>query len=138
MTNEQAKQEAVKMAYGEWFEKAHPDENGWIRNFTGTNAEVLNLACFNDHLFEMRSQNFKTFFRLKTLKGIEDNNGWVKIEADLSNFPSQTGIYTFLLKPHKGRQPAPITRLFEVGISSKVIMSKHFSHWRNQDDLPLY
>ena len=75
-----AKQEAIKKAYGEYWEnvKDYVDNDGWIDNsipkFTFGQLKNLDLEYKND-----------VFFRPKSLQGIENNNGWIKIEneADL-------------------------------------------------------
>ena len=90
MNNLEAKQEAIKKAYSEYWEnvKDYVDENGWIDNsipkFTFGQLKNLDLEYKNDVLF-----------RPKSLQGIENNNGWVKIEseADLPN-NEKVWIYT--------------------------------------------
>lgn len=80
-----AKQEAIKKAYGEFWEtvKDHVDENGWIN--------CKDIDYFKDCGF-MRDQvhyidngrewdNFKIiFWRIPSLQGIENNNGWIRID----------------------------------------------------------
>ena len=90
MTNLEAKQEAIKNAYGECWEKVkdYVDNDGWINNsipkFTFGQLKNLDLEYKND-----------VFFRPKSLQGIENNNGWIKIEseADLPN-NEKVWIYT--------------------------------------------
>ena len=90
MNNLEAKQEAIKNAYSEYWEnvKDYVDENGWIDNsipkFTFGQLKNLDLEYKND-----------VFFRPKSLQGIENNNGWIKIEseADLPN-NEKVWIYT--------------------------------------------
>ena len=90
MNNLEAKQEAIKNAYGEYWEnvKDYVDNDGWIDNsipkFTFGQLKNLDLEYKND-----------VFFRPKSLQGIENNNGWVKIEseADLPN-NEKVWIYT--------------------------------------------
>ena len=77
MTNLEAKQEAIKNAYGEFLEKVkdYVDNDGWIDNsipkFTFGQLKNLDLEYKND-----------VFFRPKSLQGIENNNGWIKIESE--------------------------------------------------------
>ena len=67
-----AKQEAIKNAYGEYWEnvKDYVDNDGWINNsipkFTFEQLKNLDLEYKND-----------VFFRHKSLQGIENNNGWI-------------------------------------------------------------
>lgn len=77
MTNLEAKQEAIKKAYGEYWEnvKDYVDNDGWINNsipkFTFGQLKNLDLEYKND-----------VFFRPKSLQGIENNTGWIKIESE--------------------------------------------------------
>ena len=77
MTNLEAKQEAIKNAYWEYWEnvKDYVDNDGWINNsipkFTFGQLKNLDLEYKND-----------IFFRPKSLKGIENNTGWIKIESE--------------------------------------------------------
>ena len=73
MTNLEAKQEAIKKAYGENY--IHADINGWIR-FGMYVPTDLGIENYDD---------IDGFWRCKSLQGIENNNGWIKIqsEADL-------------------------------------------------------
>ena len=87
MTNLEAKQEAIKNVYGECWEKVkdYVDENGWIDNsipkFTFGQLKNLDLEYKND-----------VFFRPKSLQGIENNNGWIKIESE-KDLPKESGLY---------------------------------------------
>ena len=77
MNNLEAKQEAIKNAYVEYWEnvKDYVDNDGWIDNsipkFTFGQLKNLDLEYKND-----------VFFRPKSLQGIENNNGWIKIESE--------------------------------------------------------
>ena len=90
MNNLEAKQEAIKKAYSEYWEKVKDcvDNDGYIDNsipkFRFGQLKNLDLEYKND-----------VFFRPKSLQGIENNNGWVKIEseADLPN-NEKVWIYT--------------------------------------------
>ena len=78
MTNLEAKQEAIKKAYGENF--THTDKNGWIRYLTYRPSD-LGIEYY-DYM--------DGFWRCKSLKGIENNNGWVKIESE-KDLPKKDG-----------------------------------------------
>ncbi len=87
-TNEEAKQEAIKAAYGKHYEvlKGYIDKDGW-----------LNTSHINEYeLFEVDSYHFlgdhSNDIRLNELKGINDNNGWIRIEPDGSNLPTDNSI----------------------------------------------
>ena len=70
MTNLEAKQEAIKNAYGEHFFPT--DKNGWIRHL---------MYCPSDLGIENYDE-MDGFWRCKSLQGIENNNGWIKIESE--------------------------------------------------------
>ena len=87
MNNLEAKQEAIKNAYGEYWEKVKDDvdNDGYIDNsipkFRFGQLKNLDLEYKNDVLF-----------RPKSLQGIENNNGWVKIESE-KDLPKVSGLY---------------------------------------------
>ena len=76
MTNLEAKQEAIKKAYGKYWEILYEyvDKNGWCYGFFKTKT-----------YFQTEFTSDK--WRPKSLSGIELNNGWIRIEseADLPN-----------------------------------------------------
>ena len=87
MTNLEAKQEAIKKAYGECWEKVkdYVDNDGYIDNsipkFTFGQVKNLDLEYKNDVLF-----------RPKSLQGIENNNGWVKFESE-ADLPKNKNVW---------------------------------------------
>ena len=70
------KQEKIKEAYGEYFEKLRNeiDNDGFVNTYNFT-------FSFN---FEYEEKGFGVTHRIrpKSLAGIEHNNGWVKIESE--------------------------------------------------------
>ena len=86
-----AKQEAIKNAYGEYWEnvKDYVDNDGWINNsipkFTFGQLKNLDLEYKND-----------VFFRPKSLQGIENNTGWIKIESE-DDLPKEGMHHSILL-----------------------------------------
>ena len=87
MNNLEAKQEAIKNAYVEYWEnvKDYVDNDGWIDNsipkFTFGQLKNLDLEYKND-----------VFFRPKSLQGIENNKGWIRIESK-DDLPKEEGNY---------------------------------------------
>ena len=72
MTNLEAKQEAIKKAYGEYF--IHADINGWIK---------YGMYCPSNFGIEDYDEiDTIGIWRCKSLKGIENNNGWIRIESE--------------------------------------------------------
>lgn len=74
---ETSKQKAIIEAYGEYWEqvKDFVDENGWCRN--------RKIAGFYNSLREIQNHpNVNYWFRPLSLQGIENNNGWIKVESE--------------------------------------------------------
>ena len=80
MTNLEAKQEAIKKAYGENY--IHADINGWIR-FGMYVPTDLGIENYDD---------MDGFWRCKSLSGIENNKGWIRIESK-DDLPKEEGNY---------------------------------------------
>ena len=80
MKNLEAKQEAIKKAYGENY--IHADINGWIR-FGMYVPTDLGIENYDD---------IDGFWRCKSLQGIENNKGWIRIESK-DDLPKEEGNY---------------------------------------------
>lgn len=82
-----AKQEAIKKAYGEYFIRA--DINGWIK---------FGMHCPSDLDIEDYDEIVDTIglWRCKSLQGIENNNGWIKIESE-EDLPKEGMHHSILL-----------------------------------------
>ena len=77
-----AKQQAIINAYGEYFERCNPDENGWTKYMYDENG--LTLSGF-EPLGEYQTKNHFIGvyeWRPEQLSGIENNNGWIRIESE--------------------------------------------------------
>jgi len=75
------KQEVIKQAYGEYWEqvKYYVDDNGWVdTKYLSLDETNINYQQSKDRL------NFKVRFchRPSSLKRIENNAGWHKIESE--------------------------------------------------------
>ena len=82
MTNLEAKQEAIKKAYGEHF--IYADINGWIK---------YGIYCPSNLGIEDYDEiDTIGIWRCKSLQGIENNNGWIKIESE-KDLPKVSGLY---------------------------------------------
>ena len=90
MTNLEAKQEAIKKAYGEYWEKLEYfiNKDGWAYNY----FEEIGIEIFGSEA------DFKNsiFWRPKSLQGIENNNGWIKIESE-ADLPKEGMHHSILL-----------------------------------------
>lgn len=75
------KQEVIKKAYGDFWQqcKDFVDENGWIETWKCIKA--IGVVPKYGWQTKTRQNPKDNLHRPKSLKGIEDNNGWVKIES---------------------------------------------------------
>ena len=81
MKNNEAKQKAIQEAYGEYWGKVkdYVNDNGFVW------YEILSkLFRLNDLTKEWDYETIGTnnYYRPQSLQGIEDNNGWIKIESE--------------------------------------------------------
>lgn len=119
------KLEIVKKEYGEYYEKCSPNENGWIDYDT--------WFKYIGHKIDYDYLNNQMLMRSKSLKGIENNNGWIKIETE-NDLPQKFGEYKFI---HKDR-------IVQMGFNPKIEDLKNcvtaYSHWKSieKDVFPLY
>ena len=83
MTNLEAKQEAIKKAYGEYWEnvKDYVDNRGF--------ANLDNTFTYEDMGLELQDNGN---WRPKSLQGIENNKGWIRIESK-DDLPKEEGNY---------------------------------------------
>ena len=101
------KEEKIQDAYGEYWEevKDYVNENGFIdyglkgwNEATGTsNMSVSDMHRICRGYENMQSVNEKGYpwkqtCRPKSLQGIEDNNGWIKIESE-DDLPKEGNIF---------------------------------------------
>lgn len=81
MTTQQRKEEAIKKAYGELYEshKDRIDEDGYIC------FQFMPYAFHNDN-FDINNISFDAkSYRPKSLRGIDDNNGWLPVTEEIQN-----------------------------------------------------
>lgn len=126
------KEEAIKEAWGSFYEIGKPDANGWVRMSTATNKEVRDHFLSNEDLYDSKVEelpdSYKTFFRLKTLSGIEDNNGWIKIESE-ADLPTDKSLHYDICRLKEG----------ELFLSDKAIgYSNLMRHWYQGELLTHY
>lgn len=81
------KQKVIEKAYGSNFLTVFPwvDENGKFNLRSRKLIEIDNLMkdfTKNDLIQEVVNGQLEVYIRPKTLEGIEDNNGWIKIDNE--------------------------------------------------------
>ncbi|WP_126654081.1 hypothetical protein [Chryseobacterium aureum] len=73
------KEDKIKDAYGEYYIKDNIDEDGW----SNTVAQgILNAIPCDAKEMLIVYGNPEWWYRPKSLHGIENNNGWIKIESE--------------------------------------------------------
>lgn len=92
MTKEEKIKEAWGLNYDEFSE--YIDSDGWARYPHFQKHEMVQDV----RPIEFRSQG--TDFRPKSLQGIENNNGWIKIESE-DDLPKELYIKTNIIKDNK-------------------------------------
>ena len=118
MTNLEAKKEAIKKAYGEYWEKLEYfiNKDGWAYNY----FEEIGIEIFGSEA------DFKNsiFWRPKSLQGIENNNGWIKIESE-ADLPNDEDAIYWALKNSKAvcielKTPINLKELFSDFLKDKI------------------
>ena len=73
------KEEKIKEAYGEYWAvvKEYVDENGWCKK-----RKKVNFEFIKTNIGIQEHQYHHYYWRPNSLQGIENNNGWVKIESE--------------------------------------------------------
>jgi len=98
MRNAQLKQKAIQKAiqeaYGEHWEtvKDFVNADGWIRD------RDVDLISDTPMQFSTHDNAWYDTRRPLSLKGIESNMGWTRIEPDGSNLPAKSGKYHVVFK----------------------------------------
>lgn len=115
------KQEKIKEVYGNLFEThSHLiDPEGWLNN--GNENDYLTMGETNF----LGDCDFKKdiFFRPKSLQGIEDNNGWIKIESE-KDLPAH-GYYEVILLNSGKQSRAILDNEFYI-----IFQMKRYSHYQ--------
>lgn len=85
------KQEKIIEAYGDYWEilKDYISVNGWIST---KNLYDLKFNPNNFSPLDVDDIEYIANYRPKSLQGIENNNGWIKIESE-SDLPNESYIY---------------------------------------------
>lgn len=127
------KQEKIKEAYGKYYEEMNPwiDEKGWFnknafyqKEFTFLKYEKIDL------LFHHKGD----FMIPTSIKEIENNNGWTKIES-INDLPNIKGEYIIFKYGN-----AYTTTWISDDIYETPEYFKRYSHWRIKDKIlePIY
>ena len=123
-----AKQKAIEVAYGEYWEKVKyfVDENGWFEN--GHQEDRFIFTFGNSTIdFEYKQD---TLLRPKSLSGIETNNNWISInsEDDLPN--KSQDIY------HVSKDKRVFNTVVKYGTLKKWWFENKISHYQKLEKKP--
>lgn len=106
------KEEKIKEAYGEYYDLCKPNEYGWSLS--------KDFKFFN--MFKYHPDYTPSRFRPVELKGIENNNGWIKIESE-SDLPIK-GYYEVISKNSGFPSRASLNK--KKGAKMQLILYSHY------------
>ncbi len=124
------KEQKIKEAYGEYWDivKDYTDENGWC-DFTFTKDTNILIPIEMDFKFPKG--------RPINLKGIANNNGWIKVESE-ADLPKETIFVECISKAFDFKDKrSQCTHHFMLG--DEEYMIRNFSHYRTMPfNPPIY
>ena len=130
------KEDKIKEAYGEYWEsvKLLTDENGFICQSTLFFPETVMMDKMEIQVKPFPPDG-RCYWRPMTLKGIENNNGWIKIENE-KDLPKEKGLKCLFLNKNN---------MHTTYISDDVLYDsdwffRRYTHWKikNEFKYPLY
>jgi hypothetical protein len=125
------KSEKIKESYGDAYEALSPyiDVNGWVR--------AANLKFYSNGNLPFKTETIVMdgwdWYRPLIIQGINDNNGWTKLESE-SDLPKSQAFYNFI------KQNGDMDReFFSPGLFEKQT-TEYYTHWRPISDIrkPIY
>lgn len=134
--NLMTKQEKIKEAYGEFYDKVknNIDDQGWCTMINESN-EFVSPTCLDlgmsreyyDNNIEggYFSDSNTHKWRPKSLHGIENNNGWIKIESE-ADLPKETDHYLVYNKINNGIEVDYIDHDYESHSERWVEFNSHY------------
>lgn len=109
------KQEAIKKAYGIFYEKVSPSNDGWV--------SYDNWFKYIGHEIEYEYQDAVILnVRPISLKGIEYNNGWISLKSE-DDLP-KTEIYCWVIDKEFGTSIGYFDK-----VKNKFFCSKHIEQY---------
>jgi hypothetical protein len=129
-----AKQKVIKNAYGEYWEKVkdYVDENGFINTYsTKISPHSLKYSWVDIEVSKKWIDDKigdTICFRPKSLQGIENNNGWIKIESE-ADLPKEGMHHSILLDSEciNGYRNYDVIVFYEV---NSKFRKKEISHYQ--------
>lgn len=108
-----SKQQAIELAYGEYWEEMKPfvNDNGWFDK----NSFYNNQFSFKYEDLDLLFSHKEDYMIPKSIENIETNNGWISILSE-KDLPSETNNYWVLNK---------------LGISMRGYDMEEHNHWED-------
>jgi len=121
-----SKEEKIKEAYGEYWDdvKNHIDENGWV------NLRIAPEYFLRDKKFDAFDKGKERLLRPISLKGIENNNGWISVLSE-NDLPNENCFIECI----SNRKNPDMMRLFEIGGFKSLRFIHYFDCERDKDYL---
>ena len=125
MTNAESKQAAIRKAWSKFDAKfmEHADQNGWVLDRQVEYEQKVGFQFGNLYTEDLR-------YRPEQLRGIENNNGWVRIDGPY-RLPKSEGKYTVLGKSGKVETWPFVNMQHCIDF-----WLEYFTHWRPVVELP--
>ena len=129
------KEEKIKEVYGLQFQKVQFDicTDGWVHtgHFDVTPKLISAFDNFNgDKQFkkDLRNNDYN-LWRPKSLQGIEDNNGWIKIKSE-DDLPKKLGLKCIFLNIHGNT-----TYISDDVLYDPKWFNQKYTHWRIKQEI---
>ena len=125
MEKKTAKQQAIEKAYQEvglpFIENVIYD-NGWLR------IRPSQYSSFYDNVELLKLNSHTHSIRPKSLKGIETNNGWIRIESE-EDLPKDETLFKGIVKEVTGGKTYQLKDNIYYSKTYKVWMYENTQHW---------
>lgn len=111
------KQEKIQEEWGEDYKSYAPDENGWStvhRWHEQVDFNIFDTDAVGHGIYKIRP---------KSLKGVENNNGWIKIESE-DDLPNEQMFLECICKGN-GQQATHHFMIYD-----KKYMLQYYSHYK--------
>lgn len=127
------KEEKIAEAYGDKYDKYKPDSDGWSTKTVFEWDEVIK----NDFITKSIAHGMYKV-RPKSLQGIENNNGYTKIESE-KDIPTEEGVFWVLRRGFHKPMYRVINDLFDEEEKSYWLENyTHFIKVNRPENLPIY
>ena len=137
ITINMTKSQIIQQAYHKYWNEA----KDWINKNGFFNGEAESLSKLRTKLYmdcniEVTIIDEIQFVRPKTLKGLEFNNGWKKIDEELPNLEEERNVIFLKLCKNPHHTNFPISDVKE----DLEWFKKRYTHWRYEEKIlmPIY